>query len=138
MLNPLTLSIMKELQEKVESLLHYSDSHSPYSVSAIGKSQNFIEVIKDETDNRPVQEFTAELFFGNLIRMHSWITEEEKNRIYRYRELENYCRLKFQEIKIIKIGELYKDVHLIGKTEQGDFVILSTYELHLPMHTAFD
>lgn len=137
MLNPVTISLMNELQEKVEGLSHCSDSFFPYNVSGVGKGLNFIEIIKEGENDKSVRELTPETFFSKIIKSHSSHREEEY-RNYRYQDLEGFYRLKFSEIRIIKIGELYVDVHLIGKTEEGDLVILSTNELHFPMHVEFD
>lgn len=137
MLNPATISLIKELKDIVEPLLHLSDSSAPYNVSAIGKDNDIVKVIKSD-DNIPVEELTADAFFSKMMKLHPWITDEERYRVYRYKDLEKFCKQNLSDLSVVKIGELLQEVHMVGKTREGDYVILSTSELHLPKHIAFD
>ncbi|MBX9851825.1 MAG: nuclease A inhibitor family protein [Cytophagaceae bacterium] len=142
MLHANTLSIIKEIEFLVKDLLHFSDAISPYFVSGIGKNNSpFYQLFSNDQASEgefSIKEISFREYFNSLVKTHSWLSEDQKKRVEQYKVLENYLAGHLQEIKIVKIGNIHWDVHIVGRTREDEYVILSTKELSLPHYLVFD
>ena len=137
MLQKKTLDLINQIQSKIEGLYHYSDTVFPYSVSGIGEGNFSLYSIMNNV-NEEFHEIEIESFFSGFIRSHSWMATEEKTRVKKYLELREFLLLNFESIKVIKTGSVQIEIHIIAKTFQKDYIIISTSELRIPIYQKND
>lgn len=134
MLQERTIELIRQLQVKTEGLYHYSDSLFPYSISGVGENNFSLYPIMKNSKQSEFHEIEFSHFFSRLTRTHSWMTPEERTRVKRYTELLEFLVVNFENVKVIKIGSVNIDIHIIARTFHQDYIIISTAELKIPVY----
>jgi hypothetical protein len=74
----------------------------------------------------PVEEMTVQNFFAPAIEEQDWYEEAEKETMHRFQTLLHWIEEHLSEVKVYRVGEIDIDIDIVGKTESGDWINLST------------
>jgi len=150
-----TLALATILQEAVEGLLWTSESDYPFTVcqwqgqsdaapemsaSEIVASEAFTpeaftpepftpELLLQRTEHpaeTPVETIAPETFFAGVTQVQDWQGEEERAIASRYQALLATLKQHLSDLTVYRVGTIEIDLYIIGKTQAGNFVGLST------------
>jgi glutathione S-transferase len=74
----------------------------------------------------PVEEMTVQNFFAPAIEEQDWYEEAEKETMHRFQTLLQWLEEHLGEVQVYRVGEIEIDIYIVGKTESGGWINLST------------
>ncbi len=74
----------------------------------------------------PVQTLTADDFFQRTITVQDWMSDAEKATVARFQALVLALKERCIELAVFKVGAISIDVFVIGKTLEGELLVLQT------------
>lgn len=133
-------SLKDELTEKTISLLYPDEDGYPVSVHSISGSENPIYLmfqLSGAEGEVTISEFSINEFFKEPFSRLSSVGPSES--LYQnFKTLKDFVKSHFSNIRVFHIGDVKKEVFLLGSTKEGDYVILSTRMLVYPLHLVKD
>ena len=122
---------LSALKKASKGLLYQSESDEPFKAFGWGKAEGrltkkkILELSKHDPDS-PVDEVSLDDFFQDLTQEQDWHGEEEKADVEKYQTLLKAIREQLSGVKVFKVGDTEKDIYIVGKTKEGDWVGLKT------------
>ncbi|NJR39131.1 MAG: nuclease [Leptolyngbyaceae cyanobacterium CSU_1_4] len=119
------------LKAIVEGLTWMSESDYPFEVVLLPDRAE--PLTTDELLQRTghdaetvVEEISIENFFAPAIQPQDWHEEADKQRLQHFQTLLQWIEQHLSSIKVYRVGSIAIDVYILGKTESGNWISLST------------
>jgi Nuclease A inhibitor-like protein len=119
------------LKAIAEGLTWMSESDYPFEVSQLPDRANplnteeLLQLTGHDAD-APVEEISIKNFFAPVIQPQDWHEEADKQRMQRFQTLLQWIEQHLSDVKVYRVGTIEIDVYIIGKTESGAWISLST------------
>ena len=119
------------LKAIVEGLTWMSESDYPFEVSCLPdrpdppSPEEILQLTGHEADTG-VEEISIENFFAPAIQLQDWYEEADKERMQHFQTLLQWIEQHLSNIKVYRVGAIAIDVYILGKTESGSWLNLST------------
>ncbi|MDY7003545.1 MAG: nuclease A inhibitor family protein [Cyanobacteriota bacterium] len=129
------LEFFEQLDELVKGLLWMSESDYPFEVFiwefGEGVSLNneiFLKITKHSLETT-VKVIEFEVFFRLVITEKDWHNAQESEVVRKYQKLVSMMKKYLSDLKVYKVGEVRKDVYIVGKTNTGDYAGVATVSI---------
>jgi Nuclease A inhibitor-like protein len=124
-------SKVEELQTLVAGLTWMSESDYPFEVSQLPDRDTAPSVeellqLTGHDEATPVQEMSLRDFFAPAVQPQDWHEEGDRQRLQRFQTLLQWLEQHLGDGRVYRFGTIEIDVLIIGKTETGTCVTLST------------
>ncbi len=126
-----TLIIFKQLQQATNDLLLMSESTSPLTVfcwesvaTPIPASQILAKT--NHSPDTPIELVNIDAFFQNFVTAQDWHNQTEQETVKRFKILVATIKNNLNNLQVYRIGQRQIEVYIIGTTESGDLVGLSS------------
>ena len=123
---------LAELEEASRDLLFQSESDyplKPFLWEGAGKEaltpQKLLEQIGKPTDT-PVEIEDIDDFFRVATKEQSWHGKQEQEDVRRFQQLVKLLKDNLSDIQVYRLGNVEIEVYIVGRTEKGDLMGLST------------
>ncbi len=121
--------LINRLSKATEGLLWLSESDYPFESVCIENVDNIKSKLLELTNcnsktNIEVQELDE--FFSRVTEEKDWYNSEEMAECKRYQALVNLLKTYLSDLKVYRVGSCEVKVYILGKTESGKIVGLST------------
>lgn len=122
---------LNALKEATKGLLYMSESDEPFHTftwkGGAGSltTEKVLELSKHKPGT-PVEEMPLDEFFKDLTEDQDWHETGEKATVQKYRNLLRAIREHLSNVKVFKVGEVNRDIYIIGKTPAGDWAGIKT------------
>jgi Nuclease A inhibitor-like protein len=118
------------LEALATGLSWMSESDYPFEVALLPEfeppiASTLLQLMGHDGDC-PVEEMTVQNFFAPAIEEQDWYEEAEKETMHRFQTLLQWLEEHLSEVQVYRVGEIEIDVYIVGKTESGDWINLST------------
>ncbi|WP_287525242.1 nuclease A inhibitor family protein [Okeania sp. SIO2C2] len=129
------LEIFEQLDELVKDLLWMSESDYPFEVfiwefgEEISLNNEIVLKITKHSLETTVKVIEFEVFFRLVIREKDWHNAEEYEVVRKYQKLVSMMKQYLSDLKVYKVGEVRKDVYIVGKTNTGDYAGIATVSI---------
>lgn len=124
--------LLGQLKQATEGLMYISENQYPlklFHLEAKGKksitSKDILKATK-HSPSTPVESFDFDNFFLNHTQEKDWHSPEEKKSVKQYQQLVSLLKKNLSDLQVFKVGKIEMDVYVIGKSESGEFLGLST------------
>lgn len=120
------------LERTSNGLLYMSESDYPFEVflwNSLGKDALTTEKLLQQTNHpqdTPVEVKDCDSFFKRATQEQNWYGLEEQKTVKKYQNLVKILKDNLADIKVYRIGAIDIDIYIVGKTQSGDLVGLST------------
>lgn len=124
--------LINTLKRTSSGLLCMSESDYPFEIflwTSLGEDNLTTEKLLQQTNHpqdTPVEVKDCDSFFKRATQEQDWHGLEEQETVKKYQNLVKILKENLADIKVYRIGEINIDVYIIGKTQSGDLVGLST------------
>lgn len=96
------------------------EAPAPFSIEALRQAQGY-------DSSTPIAKLDPDEFFGPATRSYDWHSEEEQERVRRFRALLVTLKSRLHDLAAYKIGESgMMDVFVVGRTEDDTFAGVTT------------
>ncbi|NES65952.1 MAG: nuclease [Okeania sp. SIO2D1] len=129
------LEIFEQLNEVVKGLLWMSESDYPFEVfiwefgEGISLNNEIVLKIAKHSLETTVKVIEFEFFFRLVITAKDWHNVQESEVIRKYQKLVSIMKQYLSDLKVYKVGEVRKDVYIVGKTNTGDYAGVATVSI---------
>lgn len=125
-------TIVKQIKAIVKNLSYISETDAPLTVyigtrSTAVTSGKLLSKIKRKGDK--IEELGFERFFSRLTRREDWHGDQETFRADKYTELYGLLKLNLRDLKVFKIGDIEKDIYIVGLDETNKLTGIKTFAL---------
>ncbi|GGA33050.1 sugar-non-specific nuclease inhibitor NuiA-like protein [Okeania sp. KiyG1] len=126
------LEIFEQLDELVKGLLWMSESDYPFEVfiwefgEVVSLNNEIVLKITKHSLETTVKVIEFEVFFRVVITERSWHNAQESEVVRKYQKLVSMMKQYLSDLKVYKVGEVRKDVYIVGKTNTGDYAGVAT------------
>ncbi|MDF2388242.1 nuclease A inhibitor family protein [Nostoc ellipsosporum NOK] len=128
----MTNEITEKLKQASDSLLFMSESDYPFEVflwsaqaQAALTDQKLLQLTGHSQDV-PVEKVDLDYFFRNSAQEKDWHDQNQKETVKKFRALVETLKANLSDIQVYRVGTINIDVYIVGKTQSGDLVGLST------------
>jgi hypothetical protein len=122
--------ILQTLREATEGLLFMSEADYLFEIvnwDAMDEiTFDYLCRQAGTVPNAPVQVVSLEKFFGMAMSEPKWKGEQELVIAKRYQALIRLLKENLDELKVYKIGEINIPVYVVGRSNSGNWLGLST------------
>lgn len=125
---PTAESLVLQLQSVCQDLLWSSEADYPLTAvcwDAPLSPPQLLAHIGRPADT-PVETESLEQFFASAIAARDWHDAAEAERVNRYRQLVSLLQANLAEPRVYRVGTVEIEVYILGRTEDGKTVGLST------------
>jgi Nuclease A inhibitor-like protein len=123
---PPEVSEVEALQALVADLTWMSESDYPFEVSQLpDRDAPTIEVLQTE-HAPPVEEISLQDFFAPAVQPEDWHEEADRQRTQRFQTLLQWLEQYLSDVRVYRFGTIEIDILIIGRTEAGTWLKLST------------
>jgi hypothetical protein len=117
---------VEALQALVADLTWMSESDYPFEVSQLpDRDAPTIEALQTQ-HTPPVQEISLQDFFAPAIQSEDWHEEADRQQTQRFQTLLQWLEQHLSDVRVYRFGTIEIDILIIGKTEAGNWLQLST------------
>jgi hypothetical protein len=117
---------VETLQALVADLTWMSESDYPFEVSQL---PDRVAPTIEELQARhaaPVEEISVQDFFAPAVQPQDWHEEADRQRTQRFQALLQWLEQHLSDVQVYRFGTIEIDVLILGKTEAGTWLSLST------------
>ena len=122
--------LCRELKEATEGLLFMSESDYPFEIikweGAEEVSPEYLRRIAGQDATASVEERTVEGFFRVAVGEPEWKGEAELALAKRYQSLVRLLEDNLKEMKVYRVGEINISVYVVGRSDEGNWLGVST------------
>ena len=122
--------VLQELTEAVAGLWFMSESDYPFAVfrwdESVEITPQFLRQISGERPDAPVVVKSLEEFFGSAMPEAAWKVDEELASARRDKSLKQTLEENLADLRVYKVGEINMPVFIVGKSDTGSWIGLST------------
>lgn len=126
----MTESIATQLKQASEGLLFGSETDAPFEVihwSAQGEvTPTKLLQLTNHPPDAPVEIVSVDEFFDTSTAEEDWHDEEEEETAKRFQNLVNTLKQNLVQLQVFRVGSIEIDVYIVGVTDGGGLVGLST------------
>ncbi len=127
----MTNQVIEILVKAAEGLLYPSESDYPFEYvewDTDGKklTKDLVRKLTGKEATEPVKIISLDKFFNNVTEVKDWYGEEEKAATVRFVQLKETLQNTLQDIQVFRLGEIEISAYVMGKTNDGAYVGLST------------
>jgi Nuclease A inhibitor-like protein len=128
---PAVDSAVDSLRAIAHGLTWMSESDYPFEVLQLPDRANppnteeLLQLTGHDAD-APVEEISIKNFFAPAIQPQDWHEEADKQRMQHFQTLLQWIEQHLSNVKVYRVGAIAIDVYIIGKTESGAWINLST------------
>lgn len=125
-------SLVLQLEEAVADLWWMSETDAPFEVQywedIFQSSFSVPELIEltDHDEALPVVTQTVDQFFEPALKPQDWHGEDEQEDIRRFKRLKSLIQDSLVDLTVCRIGDMFLDIYIVGKTSSGNWIGLST------------
>lgn len=124
------IDFISKFENLVEGLYVMSETDAPLKPFIWKKTNSIDEVLvrkkaKQNVDV-PIEILTIDDFFKNMITPQDWHSEEEKADVLKLQNVVLNVKATITEPMVYKVGEIKKDVFIVGKIGEGQYGGLKT------------
>jgi hypothetical protein len=127
-----TSAILSALQEAAGGLTFPSETDAPIEAFALEGTR--VERMTPEAvlpalghpSAGPVRTVSLDRFFQPATQAQEWHNAQERETVQRFRKLVQALKESLAEIKVFQVGEVEKDVYVVGKTASGELAGVKT------------
>lgn len=124
-------SAVDSLRAMVEGLTWMSESDYPFEVLQLPDRATPLSLaellqLTDHEVDAPVEEISVQNFFSPAIQLQDWYEDADKQRMEHFQTLLQWIEQHLSDVKVYRIGTIAIDVYIVGKTEPGAWISLST------------
>lgn len=124
-------SLISQLQSACQDLLWSSEADYPFEVicwdtDAVPLSAHQLLDCIGQSIETPVETESLEQFFGSAVTEQDWHDAAETARVEQYRQLVKLLQENLIEPRVYRVGKVDIEVYILGRTEDGEIVGLST------------
>ncbi|NEP78358.1 MAG: nuclease [Okeania sp. SIO3B3] len=126
------LEIFEQLDELVKGLLWMSESDYPFEVfiwefgEGISLNNEIVLKITKHSLETTVKVIEFEVFFRVVIIERDWHNPQESEVVRKYQKLVSMMKQYLSDLKVYKVGEVRKDIYIVGKKNTGDYAGVAT------------
>jgi hypothetical protein len=120
---PAADNLIERIRKAARGLYYQSETDAeifPFrskKAETISKEILLMQIGKE--NNSAVQERNFEDFFSRLTKIEDWFGDEEKQTAQKFSELQKLLQTELKDLKVFKVGEIEKDVYVVGLDAQG-------------------
>lgn len=117
------------LSQASEGLLWLSESDYPFKTIYFDNAENLDAKLREVTNcslETKIEVEEPEKFFSQVVKEEDWYNEEEMAECKRYQALTNLLQTHLTDIKVYRVGETEVNCYILGQTESGAIIGLST------------
>ncbi len=122
--------VLQELAAAVAGLWFMSESDYPFEVfrwdGSVEVTPQFLRQISGQRPDAPVAVKSVDEFFSSAMPEASWKVDEEMATAGRYKSLRQTLEENLADMRIYKLGEINMPVYIVGKSDAGSWIGLST------------
>lgn len=122
--------LMKELIAAADGLLVISETDAPLEPfvwpAPLPLSSQAILAASEQSSETPVQTLDLMSFFTPYASERDWHGDEERTTVKRFYELLQWLETNLTEQQVYRVGSTSIDVYIVGKTETGRYLGLTT------------
>lgn len=126
----MTDSIAHQLKQASKGLLFLSESEAPFEVihwPAQGElTPAKLLQLTNHPPDAPVEMRTVDDFFAIATQEEDWHDEEERETVKRFQNLVSILKQNLSQLQVYRVGSIEIDVYIIGVTDGGGLLGLST------------
>lgn len=124
--------LQRRFQDAIADLWWTSETDAPFELRywpdafAQGFSLDELLSLANLDANLPRTKISIEQLFEPATQEQDWHGEEEKLEAGRFRKLKDLVLLSLSELNVFKVGEVDITIFIVGKTQTGQWLVLST------------
>ncbi|MBE9093682.1 nuclease A inhibitor family protein [Tychonema sp. LEGE 07203] len=126
----MTDSIADQLQQASKGLLFLSESDAPFEViqwPAQGElTPPKLLQLTGHPPDAPVELRTVDDFFAIATVEEDWHDQDERETVQRFHNLVSILKQNLSQLQVYRVGSIDIDVYIVGVTDGGELVGLST------------
>ena len=123
-------TITTQLSSATQGLLFLSETDAPFEVihwPAQGElTPTKLLQLTGHPPDAPVELRTVDDFFAIATQEEDWHDEEERETVQRFENLVSVLKQNLSQLQVYRVGSIEIDVYIIGVTDGGEWVGLST------------
>jgi hypothetical protein len=118
------------LKQATKGLKYQSESDAPFK-TFVWKDrgrltkQKVLE-LSGHQPGTPIEEVKLADFFADLTEEQDWHGADEKKTVERYKNLLKTIKDNLSGAKVYKVGDVNRDIYIVGKTPAGDWAGVQT------------
>lgn len=131
---------VNSLKTRVEGLTWMSESDYPFEISQL-ESQLNVDLLPDRPNSLTprellqlmghdadalVEKIDVKDFFAPAIQPRDWHEEADHQRLQRFQTLLQWLEQHLSNVRVYRVGTIEINVYIVGKTESGTWISLST------------
>lgn len=123
--------LINTLQKASQGLLWMSESEAPLEVIDWQDHnsvplENHILNLTQHSEDAPIETIEFEEFFQYPTQIQDWFGAEETASAQQYQQLADLLKAHLQNLKVYRVGEVTIDIYILGVTENGNIIGLTT------------
>lgn len=122
--------ILQKLEQATAGLLFMSEADYPFEVVNWGELNeitfDYLRGQAGKESDASVQVVSPEKFFATAMSEPEWKEEQELAIARRYQDLVRLLKENLDDLKVYRVGEIDIAVYIVGRTQTGNRVGLST------------
>ncbi|MEG3833974.1 nuclease A inhibitor family protein [Microcoleus sp. Pol10_D6] len=126
----MTDSIVTQLQQTSKNLLFLSETDAPFEVIHWQTQEQLTPAkllqLTEHPPDAPVELRTVDEFFAIATQEEDWHDEEEEETVKRFQNLVSILKQNLSQLQVYRVGNVEIDVYIVGMTDGGELVGLST------------
>jgi len=128
--------MIAQLTNLTEGLYFMSESDYPIEVVSTDNFQArtadelLSQIVGNEKLTSSIIDFLdIDVLFRNSTKIEDWMGEDEKATADKFHRLANFVKENCSDVKVCKIGEVEKEVYIIGHTIDNQWIVLKTMSI---------
>ena len=125
-------NLLEQIKEAITDLWWLSESDAPINVELWenafpnGFSKPEFWTLSQQDSEQKLQKTTLEKFLRPAVTPKDWHGEEERQECEKFQHLQALLTDSFEEIRVLKLGEVCIDVFILGRTQENHWIVLTT------------
>lgn len=121
---------LEELKTITTGLIYISETDAPFEVTSLGPVSSVTAQTVAQSFHldvsAPATETNLAAFFDRLTTVQDWHSDEQKQRVIRFRLLRETVETLLRNPKVFRIGEIQIDIFIVGESSDGDCIVIRT------------
>jgi len=122
-------------RDAVKDLLFPSEIDAPFEVKVWDKTKgtsisttSILELTGNRLDDY-IEQMKLEILFSTPTLEQDWHSEEDKQRVKRFRALQEAINRNLKEVQVYRCGKININVYIVGRASSGNIICISTGQL---------
>jgi Nuclease A inhibitor-like protein len=124
--------VLSVLREAAQGLTFPSETDAPITAFAVegtrveGMAVDAVLQAVGNPSATPVRTISLEHFFQPVTQEQAWHNAQERGTAQRFRKLVEALKASLTDLRVFQVGEVEKDVYVVGKTASGELAGVKT------------